>query len=236
MTETTETDPIEKAKAHITGLPGFSEYCDYLYSRQGHDLPPAGDFLCAISKLVTSLTKEREELKVKVDELNQDVRFKCGQVAEHIQVRLKLVNENKRLKSQLSNRDKEIKELEEKLNNEWKPASEAVEGREYDVAGGEYILADDHTCYPSWSGMGSRVRVATYKGIDYDGEPDFEGEYGECYNSEYHYKPKWIRERPTPPTPQEEYHLSKTEQDICRNSLRNSVEVKNDAAQEGGKE
>lgn len=71
MTETTEEkDPIELAKSHIGSLHGFSEYCDYLYSRQGHT-SPAGDFLCAISKLVNSLTEERDELKDRNDKLEK---------------------------------------------------------------------------------------------------------------------------------------------------------------------
>lgn len=63
MTETTEEkDSIDEAIAHLAGLNEFLEFRDYLNSRQGHTAP-AGDFLCAISKFVTSLTKERDELK-----------------------------------------------------------------------------------------------------------------------------------------------------------------------------
>lgn len=67
MTETTEEkDPFEKAKTHICGLPGFSEYFDYIRARKGHQ-PPTNDFLNALSKYITSLTKERDELKEKIE-------------------------------------------------------------------------------------------------------------------------------------------------------------------------
>lgn len=60
-------------------------------------------------------------------------------------------NEIKKLKA-------EIKELEEKLNNEWKPASEAVEGREYDLWAVDYCpyqgctLGRYRICNCRWDG------------------------------------------------------------------------------------
>ncbi|MBO6550722.1 MAG: hypothetical protein JJ964_14020, partial [Rhizobiales bacterium] len=67
MTETTEEiDPFEKAKTHICGLPGFSEYFDYIRARKGHQ-PPTNDFLYAVSRHIASLTKERDELKEKIE-------------------------------------------------------------------------------------------------------------------------------------------------------------------------
>ena len=78
MTEKTkEKDPIEKAKAHITALSGFSEFREYLNSRQGHTAP-AGDFLCAISRHITSLTKVIDELKTKIDP-NEYYGTKCSE-------------------------------------------------------------------------------------------------------------------------------------------------------------
>lgn len=76
MTETTEEkDPFEKAKTHICGLPGFSEYFDYIRARKGHQ-PPTNDFLSAVSKYITSLTKERDDLKNKIDP-NEYYGTKC---------------------------------------------------------------------------------------------------------------------------------------------------------------
>jgi len=139
----------------------------------------------SLKSQVTSLTKERDELKEKVGELNQDVRFKCGQVAEHIEVKLKLVNENKSLKSQLSNRGKEIKELEEKLNNEWKDIKDAPRD------GTRLLLVD----------INKNQRIGCYRNATKKWGTGWEG--GD-WEFTIDFDPQPIKWRPlTPPTPQE---------------------------------
>lgn len=124
-----------------------------------------------------------------------------------------------------------IKELEEKLNKcEWRSiALVEQDGDKYPKDQKFDLWIKDFDKYPSlgpYSYILSNLTWCHEEGRWFTSS-------GECLTDRVYIHATHARAACTPSTPQEEYHLSKTEQDICRNSLRNSVEVKNDAAQEG---